>query len=145
MDVYVVEIQIVLRRRVNLVCIHEKRAFVRLQNHIGNNDRVVLHIVSADIEQPSYLIKGTYDECPFTIGRFTIYDFAHAGKFAFHRLSGKISRIGIEFVLRNSRTTVCPQRFNQVYRHNLDTCISQLPFPCLKVVHREHLRIQSNR
>ena len=63
----VVEVEVVLRRRVDLVRIHKQRTLVRLEYHISDDHRVELHIVAADIEQPRYLIKGIGDQCPFTI------------------------------------------------------------------------------
>ena len=75
LNVYIVEIQVVLCRRINLVRIDKQRTFIGLQHHVGDHDRIVLHIVSADIEQPCNLVEGADDHrvC-FLLGEL----FAHA-------------------------------------------------------------------
>ena len=62
-----VEVEVVLRGRVDLVRIHKQRTLVRLEHHIGNNNGIVFHVITSYIEQPCYLIKGIGDQCPFTI------------------------------------------------------------------------------
>ena len=49
-DVYVVEIQVVLCGRVDLGGIHEERTFVGLEDDVGDDDGVVLNVISADVE-----------------------------------------------------------------------------------------------
>ena len=61
LDVYIVEIQVVLRRRINLVRVYEQGTFIGLQHHVGDNHGVVLDIVSADVEQPCNLVEGADD------------------------------------------------------------------------------------
>ena len=61
LDVYIVEIQVVLCRRINLVRVYEQGTFIGLQHHVRDHDRIVLHIVSADVEQPCNLVEGADD------------------------------------------------------------------------------------
>ena len=75
LDVYIVEIQVVLRRRINLVRIDKQRTFIGLQHHVGDNHGVVLDIVSADVEQPCNLVEGADDHrVRFLLGEL----FTHA-------------------------------------------------------------------
>ena len=50
LHVYVVEIQVVTSDRIDLVRIHEEGTFICFEYDIGDDYRIVLYIVSADVE-----------------------------------------------------------------------------------------------